>query len=83
MVATPKSFLNPFSFSVRLPVAIPVATHIYIFVKLQYAFHYYIMIFEEERRNKLLIYIFCRWKRKGLWLNEVIVWWLFLQVLLI
>jgi len=26
MVATPKSFLNPFSFSVRLPVAIPVAT---------------------------------------------------------
>jgi len=25
MVATPKSFLNPFSFSVRLPIAIPVA----------------------------------------------------------
>ena len=26
MVATPKSFLNPFLFSIRLPVAIPVAT---------------------------------------------------------
>ena len=28
MVATPNIFLNPFSFSVRLPIAIPVATTI-------------------------------------------------------
>jgi len=34
MVATPKSFLNPFSFSIRLPVAIPVATEVTVRKKL-------------------------------------------------